>query len=245
MVTVDSAFIAARTTEIRLPDGLLLRLRPIVPEDKEELAHGYEQLSEESRFRRFLAPPGHLTAEMLAYLTEVDYHDHFALVAFAAEEAGTPGVGVARYVRLAGEPDTAEAAVTVLDEYQGRGIATVLMQALAVTAVENGIRRFSAYALGDNPILDMARAAGAAVAPDGHGTVRLVVDLPERADRFRETPLYQLFKALARGELGLLAHERRRDAPDRPDYWHHGRTGGIPRHRRARVPDARGTTDGQ
>lgn len=209
---VDTAFIAARTSEIRLPDGLLVRLRPIVPEDKEELARGYAQLSQESRFRRFLAPPGHLTPEMLAYLTEVDYRDHFALVALAVEEPGGPGIGVARYVRLADDPQTAEAAVTVLDAYQGRGVATVLMQALAVTAMENGVHRFCGYALAANPILDMAHAAGADVQPDAPGTVRLVVELPSDTTQFRASPLYQIFRAMARGEAGLRAYEIRRGA---------------------------------
>jgi GNAT superfamily N-acetyltransferase len=208
--TAHSPFIAARTSEVRVPDGLLLRIRPIVPEDKEEMVRGYGRLSAESRFRRFLAPPGRLTPEMLAYLTEVDYHDHFALVAVAPEEPGEPGIAVARYVRLADDPECAEAAVTVLAAYQGRGVATVLMQALAMTAIENGIRRFSGYALDDNPILDMARAAGAAVVPDAPGVVRLVVDLPEQSEPFRGTRLYQLFRAMARGEVGLPAVERLR-----------------------------------
>lgn len=213
MVTADTDFIASRTTEIRLAGGLLVRLRPIVPGDREELARGYAQLSEESRVRRFLAAPSHLTEEMLEYLTEVDYRDHFALVALAVEEPGEPGIGVARYVRLEQEPDTAEAAVTVLDDYQGRGVATVLMEALAVTAVENGIRRFCGYALADNPILDMARGAGAEVRPDGAGTVRLEVDLPADVTHFRDSPLYLLFRAMARGELPGVSPRARDLAP--------------------------------
>jgi len=202
-------FVARRTTDVRLHDGLLIRIRPILPEDRRELRRGYEQLSQESRRRRFLSPPGHLSKQMLDYLTGIDYRDHLALVAFAIEDPGAPGIAVARYVRLADEPDTAEAAVTVVDAYQGRGVGTILMQALTVAAMENGLRRFSAYVLAANPVLDMARAAQAEVTPDEPGVVRVVVDLPAAAGEFRDTALHRLFRSLARGELGLRTGDLR------------------------------------
>ena len=94
-------------------------IRPIRPDDKDLLRRGMERLSEESRFRRFMRPVSELTDEQLAYFTEIDYRDHFAWAAVRADRLDE-GLGVARYVRLEGEPTVAEAAVTVADEYQAR-----------------------------------------------------------------------------------------------------------------------------
>lgn len=60
-------------------------------------------LSPQSRYRRFLTPMSRLSPRLLRYLTEVDHHDHEALVAESPE--GDP-VGVARIIRLTDNPDT-------------------------------------------------------------------------------------------------------------------------------------------
>ena len=74
-----------------------LEIRPITPGDKSDLASALEESSREAIYRRFLGPHGPLAAAELRYLTEVDHHDHEALVAFDPESGR--GVGVARYVR--------------------------------------------------------------------------------------------------------------------------------------------------
>ena len=78
-------------------DGRAFVIRPLEPDDKPLLVEGLKQMSEESRYRRFLAPKPSFTAAELAYLTEVDHRDHEALIAIEPE-SGDP-VGVARYVR--------------------------------------------------------------------------------------------------------------------------------------------------
>lgn len=140
----DRAFIERRTTEAELLDGTRVRIRPIVPQDKERLVAAFERLSPESRYRRFLSPVDEITPDLLRRLTEIDYVDHFAWAALLADDPGEPSVGVARYVRLPDEPGVAEAAVTVVDEYQGRGLGT-LLQALGAVALEHGIRRFRGF----------------------------------------------------------------------------------------------------
>jgi RimJ/RimL family protein N-acetyltransferase len=132
-----------------LSDGTAVVLRPIEPSDKHELELGLHRLSPESVQRRFLAPKVHFSAAELRYLTEVDGHDHVAIV---VERESAPGtvVGVARYVRLDDDPDTAEAAIVVADFLQGKGLGTALAQALANEAVKHGVRRFTALMLGDN-----------------------------------------------------------------------------------------------
>ncbi|HWC31660.1 MAG TPA: GNAT family N-acetyltransferase [Actinomycetota bacterium] len=198
---VDPEFVRRRTTEAALPDGTRIRLRPIVPEDKALLVAGFERMSPESRYRRFMAPLEELTPELLVRLTEVDYRNHFAWLALALDDPLTPGAGVARYVRLPDEPEVAEAAVTVIDDYHGRGIGTLLLQALGAVALENGIRRFRSYAVEANvPLRELMHNLGAHVEHDSPGLVRVEVDLPARAEELKGTPLYEVLRAVARGE---------------------------------------------
>lgn len=133
--------------ERTLRDGTRLVIRPIRPSDKAELSAGLTGLSERSRQRRFLSPKVRFSAAELRYLTELDGHDHVALVAHLID--GT-GVGVARYVRTPGDPPTADVAIVVADEMQGRRLGSLLADEVAVIAAENGIRRFSADILSDN-----------------------------------------------------------------------------------------------
>src|SRR3954470_320401 len=132
---------------IQLTDGAEITLREIRADDKALLAAGHARLSERSRLTRFLAPKPKLTASDLRYLTEVDGVNHYAVVALA----GGHIVGVARWVRLFGEPDTAEAAVVVGDPLQGKGLGKILARELADAARARGIRRIRASLLSDNP----------------------------------------------------------------------------------------------
>ncbi|HEX2071635.1 MAG TPA: GNAT family N-acetyltransferase [Thermoleophilaceae bacterium] len=132
-----------------LADGTMVAIRPIAPEDKQELQDGLHRLSDETVQRRFLAPKARFTKAELRYLTEVDGHDHVALV---AESERWPGmiVAVARYVRLDDDPDTAEAAIVVADALQGLGLGRLLAERLAAAATVHGVRRFTAEMYGDN-----------------------------------------------------------------------------------------------
>ena len=84
--------------EVELRDGSWAQVRQIRPDDREALRRGFERLSPESRYRRFLTPMEKLSESQLTYLTDVDHHDHEAMIAF---DLATPGevVGVGRYVR--------------------------------------------------------------------------------------------------------------------------------------------------
>src|ERR1700736_6701242 len=97
-----------------LNDGTRVHFRPIRPDDKESLRRGIEAMSPESRYRRFFSPIDHLTDEQLTYLTEIDYQDHFAWIAFLPDIEGSPGVGVARWIRAPEHPESTKAAVTVV-----------------------------------------------------------------------------------------------------------------------------------
>lgn len=197
---IDHDFIERRTMEAALADGARVRLRPIVPDDTDHILAAWNRLSPESRYRRFMSPMDELSPEMLAKLTEIDYADHFAWAAFALDEPGGPGIGVSRYIRTADDPEVAEAAVTVIDEYQGRGLGTLLLQALGAVALENGIKRFRGYVLSENrAIREVVEASGTRIVHDAPGVDMIEVDLPSEDD-IRGSPLYRALRAVARGE---------------------------------------------
>jgi RimJ/RimL family protein N-acetyltransferase len=162
----------------RLRDGEQILIRPIRPEDREELAAGMERLSPESRYRRFFTPTSGLTASELSYLTEVDHHDHEALVAL--EPATEHGIGVARFVRSPADGERAEVAVAVADSWHNRGVATALLARLTERAREEGVRRFSAEILADNrPMLELIEELGDVTARRlDQGSVEVEVELP-------------------------------------------------------------------
>jgi protein lysine acetyltransferase len=126
-----------------------LLLRRITPEDKDALVAGLGRLSDRSVYQRFLSPKPRLSSSELAYLTEVDFVDHYALVAVLAQSPDVV-VGVGRWVRLADVPTDAEIAIVIADDLQGRGVGTQLGRALADAARERGIERFTASMLPTN-----------------------------------------------------------------------------------------------
>jgi RimJ/RimL family protein N-acetyltransferase len=139
----------AEGVEMELSDGSWVCIRSIKPDDRRALARGFERLSDDSRYRRFLTSMERLSERQLDYLTQVDHTDHEAVVAF---DLATPGelVGVGRYVRDPAHVDRAEAAVTVADDWQGKGLGTALTRILGGRAAEEGIDRFTALLLADN-----------------------------------------------------------------------------------------------
>jgi RimJ/RimL family protein N-acetyltransferase len=200
-VAVDPEFVSRRTAIVSVRDGTRVRLRPLVPQDKRAVVEAFSRLSAASRYRRFMTPMQQLDDKMLRYLTELDYVNHFAWIAFLTEEPGNPGAGVSRYVRLDEESDVAEAAVTVVDEYQGRGIGTLLLEALGAAALANGIRTLRGYVLEENKQMrEVAKAVGARLVHDSPTLLRVEVDIAARAEQLEGTPLGELVQTLARGE---------------------------------------------
>jgi GNAT superfamily N-acetyltransferase len=132
-----------------LPDGTQILIRPIEATDKLRLSAALGRLSRETIHRRFLAAKPRLSTAELRYLTEVDGRDHIALVATLASDPESI-VAVARCVRFAEAPDTAEFAIVVGDPLQGRGLGSLLARELATAARSAGIRRFSATMAEEN-----------------------------------------------------------------------------------------------
>lgn len=146
----------------RLRDGTEVLVRCVRPEDKALLSEGFARLSPESRYRRFLGSKAALSAAELRYLTEVDGDRHFALGAQRVTDgAAAEGLGIARFVRDATDPEIAEAAIAVVDPAHGLGLGTLLLGRLVAAAVERGVRRFRCVVLATNdPMLRLFDALG-------------------------------------------------------------------------------------
>ena len=152
----------------RLRDGSTIEVRPVRADDAERLDAAFGRLSADSRRRRFLSPKNRLSSNELRYLTEVDHHRHEALVAIAPDDAI---VGVARFIKLDDEPDAAEAAITVADDWQRRGVATALLELLRTRAREEGVTTFYTEVLPENEARIRALFGQVGELSDRHGAL--------------------------------------------------------------------------
>jgi RimJ/RimL family protein N-acetyltransferase len=186
----SSAFIA------ELNGGVRVRIRPIAPKDKERISEGWQYLSASTRYMRFLHPKSSLSTWELAYLTEIDYVDHFAWGAELVDDPGHLGIGIARYIRDKDDPTVAEAAITVIDDYQRMGLGRVLLQALTEAAQQNGIERFRAEVSASNEqVIRSLTRLGATPGNIENSAVSLELHLPIKA--FGSSAMYEALRTVA------------------------------------------------
>jgi nucleotide-binding universal stress UspA family protein/GNAT superfamily N-acetyltransferase len=189
------------TRPVTLRDGAEVVLRPIAPQDGGALRAGFERLSPRSRYRRFFSSVSRLSDRDVRYLTEVDHHDHEALVAVAANG---DLVGVARFVRTGAAE--AEPAIVVADDWQGRGVAGALLDALAARAREEAVEVFRAPVLAENPeaIRLLSRLGDTTTRADGREVELEIVLRPEEEAAGRLRSLLRLLAGGAHPGLALL-----------------------------------------
>lgn len=126
-----------------------LRLRLIRPDDEPRLTALYDRLSRHTAYQRFFSAMRRLPPDWAHFLANVDYRRRLALVIERGAAAGPELIAVARY-EPTDDPEVAEVAFVVQDEWQGRGLGRLLLHELLAAAVARGIRRFRAYVLADN-----------------------------------------------------------------------------------------------
>ena len=170
---------AAITTRVSLRDGRTVLIGTLHPSDRDRYVSGIGRASADSIYKRFMTPVTRLTTTQLAYLLGVDHRDHEALL--AVDEESGEAVAVGRFVRSAEAPEVAEAAVLVIDDWQGLGLGKALCRLLAQRARELGIERFEANVLTDNrAMLAVLRSLGEMRTLSTDGTTVIVeVTLPE------------------------------------------------------------------
>jgi acetate---CoA ligase (ADP-forming) len=184
--------------DVLLADGSTAHVRDIRPDDGDGLRMFHASLSFRSIVLRFFGPHPELSDKEVERFTNVDGADRVALV---VERAGHM-VAVARYDRAPGS-DEAEVAFAVQDEFQGRGLGTVLLENLASIARRYGIRRFIADTLSDNHrMLSVFHGAGFARKYSRESeVVRVVLDIspgPEALEATEERDRQSVVRSIER-----------------------------------------------
>ncbi len=195
---------------IALSDGTSAVLRCVQPEDKVLLQEGLQRLSPDGRYRRFFSPKPVRSERELKFLTEVDGVNHVAIGALRQDQEGETGLAIARFIRLKDKPDTAEPAIAVVDEAQGKGLGTALFLRLMAAARERDIRRFRAEILaGNEPIKHLLRDLSSEVSIEPRGREEIIdVPIPDFSPANLEDhpaavsgPFRQIMEALNSGGL--------------------------------------------
>ena len=185
-----------------LDDGSKLILRMVLPSDKAAFVDGLAQLSESSRYQRFMAPKTGFTNPELAFLTEVDGENHLAIVAGLERPGAEPeGIGVARIVRVDDDPETAEIGITVVDAWQRRGVGRLLLERIVAAGAERGIRRIRAQVMADNSQV-MALLKDYIVVGQletDHGVLSVDFPIPDQSPTDVVDKLLELIRATAHG----------------------------------------------
>ena len=167
---------AVKGRPVALRDGSKVVIRQVQSTDAPLLADGFARLSPQSRQMRFLTRKKELSRAELRYFTDVDHHDHEALGAL--NHADGRGVGIARYIRHTEDPRAAEIAVTIVDDWQGRGLGTELLARLSGRARQEGIHRFTALVADDNVAMaGLLRNMSASLVGRSRGTVEYEITL--------------------------------------------------------------------
>lgn len=147
-------------SEWRAPDGTIVTIRPIRPEDATIERAFFDALSPEARYLRFMSSIKELTPEMLWQFTHVDYDRDMALIAAIGEGAREVQVAVARYVTDA-DGESCEFAVVVAERWRGIGLGVRLMQLIIDIARERGMKSITGLILASNSrMLAMAKTLG-------------------------------------------------------------------------------------
>jgi GNAT superfamily N-acetyltransferase len=135
--------------EVPMLDGDAILIRAIRPDDQERLHQHFKGLSQKSVYFRFMGIRRDLSPQDLKHLTELDFKSHVGLAATLTENGRERFIGVGRYI-CGADPHRAEVAFAILDEFQGHGIGTLLLEHLSRIADANGVSEFEADVLGEN-----------------------------------------------------------------------------------------------
>src|SRR5262245_14588365 len=131
-----------------LRDGRCVRIRALRPDDRGGLIAAVGRASGQSLYRRFFVAKRDFSEAEVAFFLNVDFVNHVALIAEMGEGGETAILGGGRYVIV--QPGKAEIAFFVVDQYQGQGIGTLLMQHLSTIARHAGLKELFAEVLPDN-----------------------------------------------------------------------------------------------
>lgn len=136
--------------EVNLRDGTPVIVRPLIESDRCLVAEAYRRLSPEARYHRFWTRTGEMLGDpMLDRLIDQNRFTHMTWVMLDPAR-GFPGVGGASWWRNAAQPAEAEISAMVLDDDQGRGVGTLLLAVMWLTAWRAGVEHLTGYTLAEN-----------------------------------------------------------------------------------------------
>jgi acetyltransferase len=149
-----------------LRDGQRVLIRPVLPQDEKLTSAFFSDLPARARYDRFMAAIPELPSTLIKRFTNVDYVSHVALVAEVFTGGRETVVAEARYACGADDPATAELAISVAADWQGRGLASLLLGKLICRAASAGLVRMVGETLAGNAaMLHLARKAGFTATP--------------------------------------------------------------------------------
>jgi RimJ/RimL family protein N-acetyltransferase len=129
------------TEDITLPTGSVMRLRLVRAADREGIIEAFDRLSAETRVQRWFYPKMRLSEDEIEALIAQGDDNNGAISAIELDADGEEksGIGMARFVRSHENPDAAEIAITIVDDWQGLGIGRILLHRLLAMISERGI----------------------------------------------------------------------------------------------------------
>jgi len=137
--------------------GHSIRARHLRPDDAELLVDLFEHLSPRTRYLRFFAPLTNISREEVSAHAQrfatLDPRREDALVALIDTPEGQRAIGVARFAQRPGQPQIAEAAIVMRDDYQGEGIGRQLFLLLLDFARERGVTTITAATVAENRVV--------------------------------------------------------------------------------------------
>jgi RimJ/RimL family protein N-acetyltransferase len=131
-----------------LRDTRRIEIRAFRPDDRADFLLAAGRIGPQSLYRRFFVAKRGFTEREMEFFLNVDFDKHVALVALIGEAGQNVIVGGGRYVVV--QPGKAEVAFAIVDQYQGQGIGSLLMQHLAAIARATGLRELIAEVLPEN-----------------------------------------------------------------------------------------------
>lgn len=167
---------AAYSAVETLRDGRPVTIRALKPEDRSAMLSAVGRVSAELLYRRFFGPKRGFTEKETDFFVNVDFVNQVALVAVIDGSDENTIIGGGRYIVT--QPETAELAFAIVDEYQGQGVGTALLRHLVLIARDSGLQHLVAEVLPENvAMLTLFRKFGFSTARSRGEAVHVALDL--------------------------------------------------------------------
>lgn len=185
-----------KTFELR---GSKFHIASLTPADRAQIQAGLKYMSHESIRNRFMGSKREFSEKELDYLTSLDGINHYAV---GVEEANPPhrGVAVIRMVRSESDATEAEVAITIIDDYQKKGLGSFLLDVLYLAALERGISKFAFTFFAQNEgIIHLIEKKGVPEIIRSHDSMRMILSLKEMDEKAIRARVRSILPAIDSG----------------------------------------------